>query len=538
MVSSAQCNRDNNSPQDGRAAPDGARAGEVYLVGAGPGDEGLLTVRGAELLASADVVLHDELVHPAVLGLARPDADVQHVGKRGGTPLAKQATQDDIERRLVELARAGRSVVRLKGGDPFLFGRGSEEAEALAAAGVPFEIVPGVCSPIAAAAYAGISLTHRDHATSVTFVSGTTRKGEGFDWGELESVRGTLCVLMGLRRLEEITQALADSKARRPDTPAAVISKGTRADQRVVRGTLADIASRARDAGLESPALMVVGPVVELRDVIRWYDRRPLFGKRVLVTRPSGQAETTARSLRRRGADPIELPTIRLGSPPDWDQVLRAVADLESDQYEYVVFTSANGVAWFWKAIEQRQADARVFGRARIAAIGPATDRALRDHGVRADIVPTSFVAEELAAAILEDGSKRGIRDARVLLPRARVAREVLPETLRAGGHRVDVLPVYETRPADDDARSQLVTSLRERAIDIVLLTSSSTVDSLCELTAPNTAALLAGLTIASIGPITTATAEKHGLQVAVTATHSTSDGLIAALEDAMSTAG
>lgn len=524
MVSSAQCT------DAGKARP-----GEVYLVGAGPGDEGLLTLRGAELLSSADTVLHDELVHPALLGLARHDADVQHVGKRGGTPLAKQATQDEIERRLVELARAGRSVVRLKGGDPYLFGRGSEEAEALALAGVPFEIVPGVCSPIAAAAYAGISLTHRDRATSVTFVSGTTRKGEGFDWRELAEVRGTLCVLMGLRRLEEITSALAEAAVRSADTPAAVISRGTRADQGVVRGTLADIASRAREAELPSPALLVVGPVVELRDVIRWFDCRPLFGKRVLVTRPEGQSESTARLLRRRGAEALELPTITLGPPPDWEGVLRAVGDVASDAYDYVVFTSANGVSWFWKGIEEAGADARVFGRARIAAIGSATDRALRQRGVRADIVPGSFVAEALAAAIQDDVLARGKKQARVLLPRAKVAREVLPETLRADGHHVDVVPVYETSGADEHVRAQIVESLRERAVHVVLLTSSSTVDSLCALTSPDTRELLEGITLASIGPITTATAEKHGLRVALTAEDSTADGLVAALEAALS---
>jgi uroporphyrinogen III methyltransferase/synthase len=509
-----------------------AVAGVVYLVGGGPGDPGLITVRGAELLGTADVVLHDELLHPALLDRVREGAEVRSVGKRGGDPLAKEQSQAAIEAELVALARAGRSVVRLKGGDPFLFGRGSEEAEALAAAGVPFEIVPGVPSPIGATAYAGISVTHRDLASSVTFVSATARGGAPFDLGELAAVRGTICVLMGMRRLDDLCARLIRDARRDPATPAAVIQWGTRADQVVVEGRLDAIASLARDAGMGSPAIVVVGPVAALRRTLRWFDARPLFGKRVLITRPAGQAAATAELLRRRGAEPTSLPAIAIGPPPDPARVAEAAREL--DRYDVVAFTSENGVDWFFRALDAERRDARAFGRARVAAIGPGTAAALRPRGVVADIVPAEFRGEGLADAILADpvvarALARG--RARVLVPRALVAREVLGERLRAAGCEVDVVPVYETRPASVERRDELIGRLEGRAIDAVMLTSSSTADSLAELLAPRAAELLHGVVVASIGPITTATAERRGLTVGVTAAESTTAGLVAALE-------
>lgn len=506
--------------------------GVVYLVGGGPGDPGLLTVRGAELLASADVVLHDELSHPALLDSVRPDAEVRGVGKRGGDPVQKQASQEAIDLEIVALARGGRSVVRLKGGDPFLFGRGSEEAEALAQAGVPFEVVPGIPSPLGATAYAGISVTHRDLASSVTFVSGTQRDGVRFDWSELARIRGTVCILMGMRDLEGITKSLIVEAGRDPATPAAVIQWGTRAEQVVAEGRLDEIARRAREAGLGSPSIIVVGPVAGLRRSLRWFDARPLFGKRILITRPEGQSAAAARMVRLRGAVPFEMPTIALGAPPDPARVTAAVRAL--DGYDLVVFTSENGVHRFFAEMDTQGRDARAFGKARIAAIGSGTAAALAPRGVRPDIVPRDFVGEALVSAILADPTLQSIlslRPPRVLLPRALVAREVVPDRLRAAGCEVDIVPVYATRPASVERREELIARLEARALDCVLLTSSSTADSLADLLGPRAADLLQSVLIGSIGPITTAAAEKRGLTVGVTAEESTVAGLLTALE-------
>ncbi|WP_437570678.1 uroporphyrinogen-III C-methyltransferase [Sorangium sp. So ce542] len=513
--------------------PGAARPGVVYLVGAGPGDPGLFTLRGAELLATADVVLHDELVHPALLDGVREDAEVRSVGKRGGDRVVKDAKQAEIDAELVALGLAGRSVVRLKGGDPFLFGRGSEEAEALARAGVPFEVVPGVCSPLGATAYAGISLTHRHIASSVMIVSGVTRAGKAFDWSELASVRGTICVLMGMQALDAVVAGLMGPGRRDPATPAAAIQWGTRADQRVVSSRLDELPRRAREAGLQSPAVIVVGAVTGLRDALRWFDRKPLFGKRVLVTRPRHQARSTSRLIRLRGGEAVELATIEIHPPPDPARVTAAVRGLSG--YHAVVFTSENGVSRFFEELDRLGLDARAFGSARLAAIGVGTAAALAARGVRADIVPKEFRGEELAEAILADpalAERRAARSpVRVLLARALVAREVLPERLRAAGCEVDVVPVYETRPASSDRREQLLRALSAGEIDVVLLTSSSTVDSLCHLLGEGAAARLDRVLLASIGPITTATAEKWGLRVGVTAEVSTTAGLLDALD-------
>lgn len=513
--------------------PSAAEPGTVYLVGAGPGDPDLLTLRGAALLGSADVVLHDELVHPALLALVRPGCEVRFVGKRGGDPHEKQAKQGEIDAALVDLARRGLRVVRLKGGDPFLFGRGSEEAETLAASGVPFEIVPGVSAPHGASAYAGISLTHRDLASSVTIVSGTTRAGRPFDFREIAGVSGTICVLMGMRRIEDVTRGLVDDARKDPATPTAVIYRGTLAQQRTVTGRLDEIAAKARAAGLSNPALIVVGPVVALRDTIRWFDRRPLFGKRVLITRAEGQAEDTARLLLRRGADPVVFPTIVLRDPPDPARVARAVHDLAT--YDLVAFTSENGVDRFFDRMRAEGRDARAFGGAKVAAIGSGTAAALAAHAIVADIVPRDFVGEALADAVLRaiggSGTKPDGSPMRVLIPRALVAREVIPDRLRQAGCVVDVVPVYETVAPAPERRDALVRMLEERGLDIVMLTSSSTATNLCDLLGERAPDLLRPTLIASIGPITTETAKKRGLDVAVTAQVSTLPGLVAAIE-------
>ena len=516
-------------------APKGATApavrGTVYLVGAGPGDPGLLTQRGYELLRSADVVLHDELVHPLLLQKTRPDALVRNVGKRGSEPSAKQLRQDAIDRMLVEEAQQGRSVVRLKGGDPFLFGRGSEECEALHRAGVPYEIVPGVTSPLAAAAYAGSSLTHRDLASSVLFVSGTTREGEAYDFGRLKGLGGTVCLLMGLGRARAIAGALVDRAGRDASTPAAAIASGTLPSQRVVIGTLADIADRIEAAQLRSPTLLVIGEVVSLRERLAWFDTRPLFGKRVLVARAAHQAQASTALLRARGAEPVELPLLEMGPAPDLAALDAAVT--AAGGYDLVAFTSENGVRTFFDAALRLGRDARVLGAARVAAIGDGTAAALARHGIRADVVPEVFRGEALATACIADleGRRGSASGARVLLPRAAVARDVFPDALRAAGATVDVVAAYVTRALGREQAAALRGALGDGAIDVVLLTSSSMATAFADALADRAVELAGKTVVASIGPITTDTATLRGLSVAVTATTSTLPGLVDATE-------
>jgi uroporphyrinogen III methyltransferase/synthase len=495
--------------------------GKVWLVGAGPGDPGLITVRGLEVLRRAEVVLYDTLAHPALLDEAS-QAELRDVGKRYGEP---SASQTEINRELVALARAGKRVVRLKGGDPLLFARGSEEALALVEAKIPFEIVPGISSPVAAAAYAGISLTHRELSSSTTFITGSDRAGKEWSpesWKRLATATDTVCVLMGMRRIEAIAQALMDG-GRSAETPAAVIQWGARPEQRVVVARLADIAATARDAGLSNPAVIVVGEVVRLRESLRWYDTRPLFGRRVLVPRPAGQAERTAQALRERGAEPRVVPVIQIVPPADPAPLASAVARL--GEYDWVLFTSANGVEHFFAELRRAGRDARAFGDAKVGVIGPRTAEALERFGLRADRVAEEHVGEGLARDVLSLGTPR-----RVLLARALVARDALPEALREAGVQVDVVAAYETRPAPPGPKS-LVELIETRAVDTVLFTSSSTVTTTVERLGSSARELLANLTVASIGPITTRTAEKLGVRVDVTATTFTVDGLLDALE-------
>jgi uroporphyrinogen III methyltransferase / synthase len=499
------------------------RPGRVWLVGAGPGDPGLITVRGRDLLRVCDVVLYDALSHPALLELCPPSVELRDVGKRGGS---KSATQDWITSQLIELARAGRQVVRLKGGDPLLFARGAEEALALREAGVEFEIVPGVSSPVAAAAYAGIPMTHRDLSSSVTFITGSDREGKSWSpeaWKRLATATETICVLMGMLHIDDITAAIIEG-GRSPHTPAAVIMWAARPAQRVVTAPLAEIAEASRRAGLSNPALIVVGDVVGLRESLRWYDRQPLFGRRLLIPRPRHQAGGTAEAIRRRAAEPIILPTIEIGPAPD-PEALRSAARRVAE-YDYCLFTSANGVDRFFEALAQVSLDARAFGRCKVGAIGPKTAEALVPHGIRSDLTAEEFVGESLAQAILDVGGAR-----RVLIPRARVAREELPELLRKGGVTVDVVPAYETRPAGHESKARLARLIADSEVDVILFTSSSTVDALLDMLGPDATTMLSRVTLASIGPITSRTAASRGLEVAVTAETYTVEGLLDALE-------
>jgi uroporphyrinogen III methyltransferase/synthase len=504
-----------------------SRPGKVYLLGAGPGDPELITLRARRRLAEADLVLYDALVHPDLLLHCRPEAERAFVGKRAGRRSERQA---EINRRMVEAAREGRTVARLKGGDPYLFGRGSEEAEHLAAAGIAFEVVPGVPSPLAATAYAGMSLSHRELASSIAWVTATESEQKdqsAHDWAKLATATQTLVIFMGVRKLESLMQLLL-THGRPADCPAAVIQSASLPQQRTVLGTVATIAQRAHDAGIGMPALTVVGEVVRLREHLRWYDSKPLFGKRVLVTRAADQAASMAQALRDAAAEPVLAPAIRIASPANEAALHNAVAEVGS--YAWLVLTSRNGVDAFFGELRRQGADARRLGGVRVAAIGPATAACLREHGIEPDAMPDEYRAEAVAEVILarHAGDMRG---ASVLLVQAEVARDALPDKLKKAGARVEQVPAYRTLPPLAAERARLRETLERGEMDVVTFTSASTVDNTVAALGTGAALVLARVTVASIGPITTEAAERHGLHVAITASESTVEGLVTALE-------
>jgi uroporphyrinogen III methyltransferase/synthase len=479
----------------------------VYLVGAGPGDPGLLTRRGEALLRRADVVVYDRLAAPAFLDLAPPSAELVDVGKAPGRAAM---AQEQINELLVERGKAGLEVVRLKGGDPFVFGRGGEEAESCRDAGVPYEVVPGVTSAIAAPAYAGIPVTHRGLSTSFTVVTGHEDPAKGStdtDWDALARAGGTLVVLMGAGHLHEIAPRLI-AGGRDAATPVAAVRWGTRPEQRTIRGTLATIA----DLGVEAPSAIVIGEVAGLD--LGWFEQRPLFGRRIVVTRAREQASELRARLEQLGAEVIELPSIAL-EPIDF--VLP-----ELGRYEWIAFTSANGVdAFFERGLVAADLDARALASARVAAIGPGTERALARRGIRADLVPERFVAESLLEAFPDP---RGA-GSRALIARAEAARDVLPEGLAACGYAVDVLAVYRTVSAEPDATD--VEQVRAGAVDAITFTSSSTVTNFCDAVG---AIPGGGPSVISIGPVTSQTARDRGLQIEAEADPHTIDGLVDAV--------
>ncbi|HXG41624.1 MAG TPA: uroporphyrinogen-III C-methyltransferase [Dehalococcoidia bacterium] len=502
----------------------GEASGKVWLVGAGPGDPGLITVAGLEALRQADVVVYDRLVSPLLLTHARPDAELLFVGKEGG---GESFPQRDIERLLVEKARQGKRVVRLKGGDPFVFGRGGEECLALAEAGVPFEVVPGVTSAVAAPAYAGIPVTHRGLSSSLAIVTGhedAAKAGSSLRWDRLATAADTLVVLMGTRTLSELVERLL-AHGRPADTPVAVVRWGTTPEQEVVTGTLADIVPRVEKAGLRPPTVVVVGQVVRLRQRLLWFERRPLFGRRVLVTRARHQAGELSRMLLEAGALPVEVPVIEIEPLDEGPAAAKALDGLARGDYRWLLFTSANAVDHFFRLLEARGRDARALAGVRVAAIGPGTAQALHARGIRPDLLPREFVAEGLAAALsphLRPGDG-------VLLPRAEEARPALVEALAAVGARVDILPLYRTRLPKDVPRGA-IEMLRQGEIDAVAFTASSTVRNLAALLGEDVGRLQR-VTIACIGPITArAVREVLGRSPDVVAQEYTMAGLVEAL--------
>ena len=498
------------------------QTGKVYLVGAGPGDPGLITVRGLDCIRRAEVLVYDYLAAPELLRHAADSAERIYVGKQGGD---HTLGQDEINRLLVEKAQAGRIVTRLKGGDPFIFGRGGEEAEILAEHGIAFEIVPGVTSAVAAPAYAGIPLTHRQFTSTLAFVTGhedPNKEDSSIDWAALANGIGTLVFFMGVKNLPRIVDRLV-ANGRSPETPVALVRWGTTARQRTVTGTLADIVERVAAAGLKAPCIIVVGEVVQLRERLQWFENgRPLLGRTIVVTRARAQASDLLARLSELGAECLECPTIRVVPPADWAPLDAAMAGL--DRYRWIVFTSVNGVDYFFQRLFSQGRDVRCLGHLRTAVIGPATAARLADFGIRSDIIPESYRAESVVAAF----AGQDLNGVRILLPRAAEARPVLPEELSKRGATVDEIPVYQTVP-DDSGRQALVAALEKQAIDMVTFTSSSTVRNFKALLPEERfEALMAGVTVASIGPITSETAAGLGFQVDMTAETFTIEGLVA----------
>jgi uroporphyrinogen III methyltransferase/synthase len=496
----------------------------VWLVGAGPGHPGYITVAGQEALRMADVVLYDRLAAPELLDETRSEALLIDVGK---SPRNQRMTQDEINACLVEHGQAGRRVVRLKGGDPFVFGRGGEELLALAAAGVPCTVIPGVTSAIGGLAAGGIPVTHRAVATSFAVVTGhedPTKPESQVDWARLALAADTLIVLMGVERLAEIARAIIDG-GRDAETPAALVQEASTARQRTVTATLGTIAAVAAANDVRNPALFVVGDVAALQSQLDPARLAPLAGQRILVTRARSQASKLVTALRMEGAYPLVLPAIEITQRVDADAMRATIEQLRADGYRWIVLTSTNAVDVFLDALLDEGGDIRLLHQARICAIGAATASALRARGLLADLVPDDATGEGVAAALLASGPLRGTR---VLLPRAQGARDVIPDALLAAGAKVDDLPLYLAAPVADPP-ADVLEAVRAGALDIVTFTSSSTVTNLVRLLDGDLTALRSA-TIACIGPITAATAREAGLTPHVVADQHTVDGLVTAL--------
>lgn len=496
---------------------------KVYLVGAGPGDTGLLTLKGKACIEQADVIVYDYLAADELLAYARTDAEIIYAGKQGGD---HTLTQTRINQLLVEKALQGRSVTRLKGGDPFIFGRGGEEIEALIDAGIPFEVVPGVTSAIAAPAYAGIPLTHRRFTSTVTFITGhedPDKKDSSIRWKALADMGGTLVFLMGVKNLPNIVARLREAGLA-AETPAALIRWGTTVRQQTVSGNLDTIVDNVRAADLKPPCIIVVGEVIRLREKMQWFENRPLFGKRIIVTRARAQASDMIRRLTSLGADCLEYPTIKIVPPADFSRLDEAIDTLGT--YHWIIFTSVNGVDAFFNRLQGTGKDSRALGNLRTACIGPITAERLRGYGLNTDILPESFRAESIIAAFAGET----VAGKRMLLPRAAEARPILPAELTKMGAVVDEIPVYQTI-SDTENADALIEQLASGDVDLITFTSSSTVTNFKKLLPPDRFdALIKGVAIASIGPITTETAQKHGFTVHAEAAIYTIEGLCDAI--------
>lgn len=497
--------------------------GKVYLIGAGPGDIKLITVKGLECIQQADVIVYDRLANPRLLSYRRPDAELIYVGK---SPERHTLTQDEINQVLVEQGLKGKIVARLKGGDPYVFGRGGEEGEELRKVGIPFEEVPGITSAISVPAYAGIPITHRDFTSTFTVITGNedpTKENSKVNWQRLASDPGTLVFLMGVGNLPQIVEQLV-SNGKSDQTPVALIRWGTRPEQQVVTGVLSNIVEEVTKAGLTSPAIIIIGMVVTLRNTLRWFEDKPLFGKRILVTRAREQASMLSEKLEALGAEAWEYPTIKIQEPDDLQPLDEAVSN--AGQYQWIIFTSVNGVNAFFARMQAVGKDIRTLGEAKICAIGPKTAEVLANRGLVVDVMPEVFRAE----AVVEALTGRIQPGDHVLLPRADLARQVLVDSLQQLGAQVDEVIAYQTVLADEMDTQLLLEKLQAGEIHLLTFTSSSTVSNFMTLIGNEHRALLNGITIACIGPITAETVEKHGLPVHICAEQYTIDGLVDAI--------
>ena len=501
---------------------DALGTGRAYLVGAGPGDAGLITRRGLELIRSCDVVLYDRLVSPRLLDEVSDGTELVFVGK---SPEARSMPQAEIDAAIVKHARAGKKVVRLKGGDPVVFGRGADEAQALAAAGIPFEIVPGVTSATSVPAYAGIPVTHSGVSSSFTVLTAhesSDRPGARARWDHLALGADTLVLLMGVGSLRETCARLIDA-GRDPHEPCAVIERGTTNRQRVVAGDLDSIAELAEEAGVEPPAITVVGPVVKLRAALDWFSSRPLFGRRVVVTRARADAPKLGDALEAAGAEVLYLPTIEIQDPPSWDEVDRAVKELAAGSYQWVVFSSAHGVEKLFSRVVAAGLDARAFGTTRIAAVGPATARALEDRGLRADLVPAAFTGAATAQAL-------GAGGGRVLLPRPVEAPKEIVDALEGNGWQVTEVAAYLTAPVAPSGEAARALTAGE--VDVITFASASSVRNLAAAIDAIPSQGSQRPRVVCIGPVTAAAADEAGFTVDAVADEHTVDGLVRAVID------
>lgn len=501
--------------------------GKVYLVGSGPGDPGLLTLKAKACIEKADVVVYDYLANRVFLQFARKDAEIIYVGKEGGH---HTMAQEEINRLLIGKAQQGFNVVRLKGGDPFIFGRGGEEAMELVKAGILFEVVPGVTSAIAVPAYAGIPLTHREFTATVAFVTGHEDPGKetsNIDWEKIATGIGTLVFLMGVGNLQKIAARLMEY-GRSPGTPVAVIRAGTVPGQRTLTGSLEEIAGKAQKEKIKPPAIIVVGDVVSLRKELNWFEAKPLFGKKIMVTRAREQSSDFMARLSDFGAECVEFPTIEVIPPLGWKDLDRAIGNLET--YQWLVFTSVNGVKYFFERLEDSGKDVRDLKGIRIAAIGPKTADAVRRKGLKADLVPHEYRAE----AVVEAFRKEGVKGLRVLLPRAAEAREVLPRDLEKMGAAVDVVEAYRT-VMPEGAKDEIRAMLEKGDIHMVTFTSSSTVKNFMDMFEQEGDRLrtwMEKVTVACIGPVTAKTAEQRGLSVQIIPSEYTIEAMVKAIVD------
>jgi uroporphyrinogen III methyltransferase/synthase len=497
----------------------------VFLIGAGPGDPELLTLKGLRCLQVANCVVYDSLVNIDLLQYVRADAELIYVGKRRGQ---QGISQDEINQLLIDKANERKTVARLKGGDPFVFGRGGEEAEALTNAGIGFEIIPGISSGIAVPAYAGIPVTHRDYSSSVTFLTGhedNDKEDSGIAWDKIAPGNGTLVFFMGVARLAEIVENLLRC-GRAPDTPIALVQWGTYGKQDVITGTLESILTEVQSNRIGSPAIAVVGEVVRLREKLRWFENRPLFGRRIVVTRPRQQVEEFRAQLSGLGAEVIPFPTIEIRPPDSWKPLDQAIRRVE--RYDWLIFTSVNGVHHFFSRYRTLERDIRDLKGARLAAIGPATERALRDLDLMVEVLPDEFKAEGLVESL----KGKVLKGSHVLIVRAKVARDVLPVELSKQGAQVEIVEAYQS-VLPSISRDGLEQIFAERPVDMIVFTSSSTVANLAELLRPKPIAdFLNETAVAAIGPITARTAEAHGLRVLVQPAQYKISSLVAAILD------